>query len=403
MRDVVFLTYAYPPLRYPRSIQIYRLVKYSRHRIRVVCAEPEPERDDSIDERLSGRPAEQIVVQRPRGRFEWPRLTRRFAVPDAYRGWARAAADRILRDRLITADDTLVTFGNPMSDHVAGLEIRRALGVRWVAHFSDPWADNPYRRLPPIARRIDRRLERDVIAGADRVVFTTAETVDLVMAKYPPAWRAKTLVLPHAFDPELFDGGPVERTAGRPGILGRHIGSLYVHRKPDPLTQALWRLGREQPGLLAGVRIELVGHVASAIETAAPAPATHDAVVRFAPRVDYRSSIRLMRESDFLLVIDAPFDRSVFLPSKLIEYVGAARPILAITPPGAAAALVRRLGGFVADARDMDAVADQLRAMLSFVRGRRARTFGEPAVRAEFAAPKIVADFDAIIDELSRC
>jgi hypothetical protein len=45
--------------------------------------------------------------------------------------------------------------------------------------------------------------------------------------------------------------------------------------------------------------------------------------------VGYQESLKLMSEADALLVIDAPADQSVFLPSKLIDYIGAGRPISA--------------------------------------------------------------------------
>ena len=45
-----------------------------------------------------------------------------------------------------------------------------------------------------------------------------------------------------------------------------------------------------------------------------------------------------------LLILDAPFDISVFFPSKLVDYIGAQKPILAITPEGSCADIVRRLG-----------------------------------------------------------
>ena len=48
---------------------------------------------------------------------------------------------------------------------------------------------------------MNRQLEARVIEHADRVVFTTPETVDLVMAKYPALWRKKVRVIPHGYNP----------------------------------------------------------------------------------------------------------------------------------------------------------------------------------------------------------
>jgi hypothetical protein len=61
-----------------------------------------------------------------------------------------------------------------------------------------------------------------------------------------------------------------------------------------------------------------------------------------------------MQNADLLLLIDAPMEMSPFLPSKLIDYVGSNVPVLAYTPPGPSADLVKELGGWVASPTEMD-------------------------------------------------
>jgi hypothetical protein len=106
-----------------------------------------------------------------------------------------------------------------------------------------------------------------------------------------------------------------------------------------------------------------------------------------------------MGTADLLLVVDAPAERSPFLPSKLVEYVGAGRPIAAFSPPGPAADLVRRLGGWVADPEDGAARADALAAALHHVREGGSDDWGDPAVRAEYEPRRVAAAFDAILGE----
>ncbi len=66
-----------------------------------------------------------------------------------------------------------------------------------------------------------------------------------------------------------------------------------------------------------------------------------------------------------LLVIDAPADDSLFLPSKLIDYLPLRRPILGLTPlRGASADLIRRLGYPVVAPDDEAAIAGQIEALL---------------------------------------
>jgi hypothetical protein len=71
-----------------------------------------------------------------------------------------------------------------------------------------------------------------------------------------------------------------------------------------------------------------------------------------------------------LLVIDAPAPApdvpSVFLPSKLVDYLPLRKPILGITPdPGASARLLRRLGCPIAPPEDVPAIASALRDLMA--------------------------------------
>jgi glycosyltransferase involved in cell wall biosynthesis len=141
------------------------------------------------------------------------------------------------------------------------------------------------------------------------------------------------------------------------------------------------------------LRVELVGSREHPVAVPDGLPVT------LRDPVDYTESLALMRASDALLVVDAPAERSVFLPSKLVDYLGAGRPIVALTPPGAAADLVDRAGGWVADPADPVAGADALAAAL---RGAAAPSSDAEAVRAAHAAPVVARRMRDIIAGAAR-
>jgi glycosyltransferase involved in cell wall biosynthesis len=282
-----------------------------------------------------------------------------------------------------------------MSDHLVGLRLKKRLGVPWVAHFSDPWADNPFRAGQFIANWINRRLEGRVIEAAERVVFTSAETRDLVMRKYPASWNGKCAVLPHSYDPSLYP----EPAARGKTIVVRHIGNFYGQRTPLPLLRALRMM---EPGQLDDVRLELVGRVPSWLRFHPAWRALPADLVCCKGNVDYARSLALMVEADLLLVIDAPGKLSVFLPSKLVDYLGARVPLMGITPPGAAASLLRQMGGIVADPSDTRQVAAGLERALADVRKRREgvpSSWGSDAVRRSFVVERIAQDFARLLAE----
>ncbi len=385
----VFLSYAFPPQNAPRAVQVARVAKFSSLPIRIVCAG----RDDAgVDIR-----AGVDVVRFPDNSSRWWRLVKRFVyLPDSERTWADRVAKAVLRDKLVTGDDLLVTFGQPMSDHLAGLAIKRRLGVPWIAHFSDPWSDNPY--LNGLTQRRLRKMEHAVISAADRVMFTSEETADLVMRKYPAEWRQKASVLPHAFDPLRTRPAATTRPADGPLVL-RHIGNFYGPRNPLALVKALTFLHQTQPDLLENVRIELIGRWVGHESWSAAQTGLPDGLMGAPKSVDYEESLRLMGDADALLIVDAPFESNVFFPSKLVEYLWARRPILAVTPPGTTANIVAASGGVLASPESSETIAAGLAEMIERLR---ARTIGPPAeeVVMRYDATRVAAAFDQAALEL---
>src|SRR5262249_33916166 len=148
-------------------------------------------------------------------------------------------------------------------------------------------------------------------------------------------------IVSHSFDPALFP------EPARPDsmIVVRHVGNFYGHRSPVPLFRALALVLKTEPQLLTNVRFELVGQLPLRFRAHPSLRALPAGLVRVVGHVTYRESLNLMRSSDLLLTVDGPDELSVFLPSKLIEYLGAGPPVLGIAPPGTSARLLERCGG----------------------------------------------------------
>ena len=400
----VLLSYAYPPFEAPRAVQVDRLARHLPAPVEVICGEVErvsgPASDAVVNGGVAGSPRVTRVMWSRRARalraINAQLLRGRLDLPDRYRPWV-ADATRALLARRWQVGDVLVSFGQPWSDHVAALRVFRKANVPWVAHFSDPWTRNPLSRVPPLLAVLHRRLERAVLANADRIVFTNEEALELVMEGYPATWTARARVIPHAFEPaaDLTHAGraPGER------LVARHLGAFYGDRSPKPLLVALGRLARESPAVVDGLCIELVGPSETPLDQLPEIAHLPPGLVRARPAVDYPTSLALMASADLLLVVDAPGRSSPFLPSKLVEYVGSGRPIVALSPPGPSADLVRRLGGWVADPDGPDA-SNALASAVEFARGQASRPWGDPGTRAEYQADRVAASFEAVLADV---
>lgn len=414
LTQALAVSFSYPPETEPRAIQVSRLLRHLAVSTVLVCAKTSAvmNADGLGDSESFLRSTLRVPMEVGGWRKTINGLARRVHIPiwartpDPLIPWLKPAMKTIgsFIDETGYKPDVVMTFAYPLVDSLVGLDLKQRYGFPWLAHFSDPWTDSPFRTDDPITRALNLRLERKVIEQADRIVFTSEETADLVMAKYASDLRGKVRVVPHAYEPELFQRNRALTKDDRLAI--RFLGDLYLHRTPKPLIDALRVLSKTNRPLLEKFRFEIIGSVHDLAPEQTDLSTLPANLVVFRGRVSYMESLELMSSAAGLMVIDAPAEenkKSVFLPSKLIEYVGAGRPVIGLTPPGAAADLITRLGGWVVDPIVSDQVIKTIEQFLAFVlENNSGTTWGSPQVRHLYEADCVAKQFRQVLQELLK-
>jgi glycosyltransferase involved in cell wall biosynthesis len=267
----------------------------------------------------------------------------------------------------IHRSNLIFSFSNPQESNVLGARLSRATDIPFISHFSDPWVDNPFKRYGLLRNLSLRRQESGVVKQSQRVIFTNEQAQHLVMAKYPVALRQRGIVVPHCFDPRLYLGSEPRQDR----FVISYIGALYGDRNPRPLLAALARLLGADADLRQKCLVRFVGATDEGgsfrDRDLARLIAEHglEGVVSSEPKVQYAESLRLMRASQCLVVIDADFPGSPFLPSKVVDYAGSRRPIVGITPADSPTAqFLRRLGYRAFAHSDIDGLAAYMRELI---------------------------------------
>ena len=384
---ILAISFRMPPMLSPRSIQVHRLLTHwarMGHEIDVICGDPNTAvwfrwdedlvkiyTDFILYHRVPSSEARRFrfydfLFRKPLLKNKWlQKCLKNFqdnveSIPDLQYWWGRKARKAAVEIMKRSDFDIIISFGSPMSDHLIGRKLKKLSGLPWIAHFSDPWVDNPYKTFSSFARSINAKQERQVVSEADQVFFVSEETRRLVMKKYPSDWWAKTHVIPHYFDSDLYP----KPTSRNSKVIFRHLGTFYLHRTPDPLFRALDFLKSQDSSLLENTLFEMVGACipAGLVDRLCHAYNLED-YVNVRPTVSYLDSLKLMKEAEVLILMDAPIiDPNVFLPCKLVDYLGAGRAILGITPlEGPSADLIRNTGGIVVDPRDIKGIANAIR------------------------------------------
>ena len=401
-----------PPLAGPRALQVSRtLARLARlgWPSTVVCVDPRPGgpllRDASGGGAFAADGVDLVRVPSPE-ESAWCRAAFRMLppfgrLPDRQQVWI-GAATRAAGHRMNAAGhNVIVSFAQPWSDHLIGLRLHRTHRLPWVAHFSDPWTDSPYLRGSPWLRARWARMEADVVRDANALVFVTPQTADAVMRKYPDAWRRKAHVVPHGYDAAQGATIVPEARGQARRLRIAYTGRFYAGlRTPGPLFEAIAQL-RARGTVTDEIEVRLLGPEMSLYEAQVRALGLESVVV-LGERVSHADALRAAATADVLLVVDAPSRTpSLFLPSKLVDYLMWRKPILGLTPPqGATADLLRRLGCPLVAPDDVAGIASAIEALVSAWRAgglQVSDTFDE--VAREFDIERTTAGLAQILDQ----
>ncbi len=236
-----------------------------------------------------------------------------FFLPDPRMNWNKHAIEFI--ENNLQKFDVLITAGPPHSTHFIGLHFKDKL--KWIADFHDYWsyAINYYlkqfNRLWP-AQQVDMWLEKKILKNAD-AIFVHCQTA---VNHYQKKTNKPIHIIPMGFYDALFEGEPLpveEKVIS-------HVGSFFSHYKIAFPT--IKKLQAE------GYTFRQIGPVDEGV--AFPGETV------IIPYVPHKKAIEYMRSSGQLLLVN----HQDFLPGKIFEYLGAMRPIIAISPKGSDAEIL---------------------------------------------------------------
>ena len=278
-------------------------------------------------------------------------IARKLLVPDGELLWASAAQKMALR--LIKELDIKLTYSTstPYSDHLLGLRLKKKLPrVKWVADFRDEWTNNPYgldNPHNPLRAAIERRMERDVLAGADGLITNTPVMRQNFLDNNPDIFKPggkDFYVIPNGYDEEDFIGfADIKNQNARFTIT--YTGLLYGRRKPDFFFEALRNLirsGRVPPD---GVTVQLIGNYHADKLNVVIAQYGLTGVVKILGYMKHADCVREQLKSDALLLLEAEGPNAgAMYTGKIFEYMNAGRPVLGVLPKGAARELLEQTG-----------------------------------------------------------
>lgn len=238
--------------------------------------------------------------------------------------------------------DVILATIRPPSAGLAGVLLKRLTGKPLVLDYRDFWTQAKTVPAGGLRLAVEEWLERRTLAAADHVVASSQGVLDSMREKFGTAFAASAL--PLGFDPD--DAvAPSERSEGPISIV--YAGSFLATRTPEVFLRGL-RLALDRDAALATrLTVDFYGVFGGPANEALVDELDLRRVIRIHGFVDHARALDAIRAADWLLLVietlpnwDGIGNFTGAYTSKLFEYLGAGRPILAMTPPSLAAKLI---------------------------------------------------------------
>ena len=346
MKNLLIIAYYFPPLGGSASLRPLKISKYlPRFEWNpVILTVKNPDwyyaRDPELIEEL---PANTIIKRSPMVKATWiyrflnpvrakflDQFIRNFFFhPDEQIGWIPFSVSAAFKMAVKYDVKIIYSTSGPLSCHLLGYFLNKKTGIPWIADFRDEWIEAPNLNLPtPLHSRFHYKLEKMVVNNADKVI-TMAPMFEKLLSKHVTN-RTKIHTITAGFDPEDF---AESRTSANyknnnSKFIISFTGLFYKSFRPNNFIRAISELIKEGKIAREKIWIRFVG---------ANTPNELDSVdeysiLEFTGFVPRKQAIAYLAQSDALLLLLSKERGKDVIPSKIFEYIGIGKPVLALVP-----------------------------------------------------------------------
>lgn len=239
--------------------------------------------------------------------------------------WSPAALRLALTLTARRRFDAVVSVFSPAYSHVLAAIVARRRGIPWLADYSEAWGGNKFRPESAVTSRLNRLIEKRCLQGAAAITCATPGIQSLLSKLHG---RLDIEVIENAVDVAEWDSIP---SLPPQTFTILYVGQLYGGMlNLELLFAAVAKLRRAGHPAGAAARFEFYCDEHRIISKSGRRWQLED-VVTLHPVTIRERVLHAERRAAALLML-FPMRPISVVPSKLYEYYGARRPILAIGP-----------------------------------------------------------------------
>lgn len=282
--------------------------------------------------------------------------------------------------------------------HLPAMAFAQRTGVPWLANWNDP----PVCSFPPpydlsLGRLNDWTLLRFCKAAAMRATVNTFPCERLgryICRLLGVQYGENTHVIPNPLLCEL----NLQETSSADCFRLCHAGNMSAERDPQTFLLALKRLIEKRT---PKIRFEVIGIESTSLMRLAQELGL-EKVVAFTGRQSYLDTFRRLAASDVLVIIEAPCQEGVFLPSKFMDYAQVGRPVLSVSPLRGTMEdlLSSRGGGIAVDCTSVDSIYRGLETLYESWQEKALDEYSPRAFQRMYAPEAVVRMYENMFREI---
>lgn len=254
--------------------------------------------------------------------------------------------------RIIRRNNISLIFSTspPFSSSIIAYILSKLSGKPFVVDYRDDWIGNTFYSSGKIKNNIEKKIEMLIIKNAVKVITTTHGSIELFRRKYPKIDSDKYFYIPNGFDPEYFNSFLIKGVQNHKickdrKVIFTYAGSLTTKRDPCFFLYSIKEIIEETPNIKDCIEIVFIGFCHYKHKELVKKLSLEE-IVSFKNQLSPRETAKfLQEETDVCLLFQRKSEGgTTAIPGKLYEYLASRKPILCMDDDGATTKFLEDIG-----------------------------------------------------------
>jgi glycosyltransferase involved in cell wall biosynthesis len=331
---------------------------------------------------LIGKQYKTVKMPKEKIRKLLSRLSKTFFIPDNKKSWAKKAyqtAQKLLQEEKF---DIIYVTIPPFSSFMYAAKLKKEFGIPLFVDYRDLWFGNHFAFYPtPYHRYKHKKQEYTALHATEKVIALNRRVKENILLTYPFLSFNDVIIIPHGYDPSDFEVA-VDKSESSKKMKLNYAGIFYENITPEYFLKAFKDLSIERPDIAANIELGFIGYLRDENKGLISELGIGDSVKDYG-YMEHKEAVKKLKSSDVLwMMIGKAPNADTISTSKLYEYFGSRKPILASVVDGVAKNALQEYGAaFITQPDDIQEIKDAIIQIHELFRNKKLPTPNEEFVQ----------------------